>query len=124
MVFVVIGLALIFGMLFPTALVSLQLLGVSGMVQIFPAIVFSLFWRNQTKEATIIGLIVGLVVTFTVSGTGMTFGIYEGFWGLLANVLVLVILNPLFVKKINRKSNPIMAQLFTKQDNSDIRKNA
>ncbi len=43
MVFVVIGLALIFGMLFPTALVSLQLLGVSGMVQIFPAVVFSMF---------------------------------------------------------------------------------
>ena len=43
MVFVVIGLASIFGMLFPTALVSLQLLGVSGMVQIFPAVVFSLF---------------------------------------------------------------------------------
>ena len=43
MVFVVIGLASIFGMLFPTALVSLQLLGVSGMVQLFPAVVFSLF---------------------------------------------------------------------------------
>ncbi|GAA3328902.1 hypothetical protein GCM10020331_074750 [Ectobacillus funiculus] len=35
MVFVVIGLALLFGLLFPSALVSLQLLGVSGMVQIF-----------------------------------------------------------------------------------------
>ncbi|MEH7343528.1 sodium:solute symporter [Bacillus sp. JJ1532] len=124
MVFVVIGLALIFGMLFPTALVSLQLMGVSGMVQIFPAIVFSLFWKKQTKEATTIGLIVGLVVTFTVSGTGMTFGIYEGFWGLLANVLALVILNPIFVKRI--KSNQVMDQLFTEQQNIDVelRKNA
>lgn len=121
MVFIVIGLALIFGMLFPTALVSLQLLGVSGMVQIFPAIVFSLFWRSQTKEATIIGLIVGLIVTFTVSQTGMTFGIYEGFWGLLANVLALVILNPLFAKNIMNKSNPIMDQLFTKQPDTEIR---
>lgn len=124
MVFVVIGLALIFGMVFPSALVSLQLLGVSGMVQIFPAIVFSLFWKKQSKQATIIGLIVGLVVTFTVSATGMTFGIYEGFWGLLANVLVLVILNPIFVKKI--KTNQVMDQLFTKQSNPDmnIRKGA
>lgn len=124
MVFVVIGLALIFGMVFPTALVSLQLLGVSGMVQIFPAIVFSLFWRNQTKEATIIGLIVGLIVTFTVYTTGNTFGIYEGFWGLLANVLVLVILNPVFVKNIKDKSNPIIDQLFSKQQSSEIKKGA
>lgn len=126
MVFVVIGLALIFGMLFPTALVSLQLLGVSGMVQIFPAIVFSLFWRNQTKEATIIGLIVGLIVTFTVYATGKTFGIYEGFWGLLANVLSLVILNPVFVKNTKHKTNPIIDQLFTEQQGleMEIRKDA
>ncbi len=119
MVFVVIGLALIFGMLFPTALVSLQLLGVSGMVQIFPAIVFSLFWRRQTKEATIIGLIVGLIVTFTVYATGSSFGIYEGFWGLLANVAVLVVLNPIFEKKALLKTNPIIEQLFSKQAESE-----
>lgn len=114
MVFVVIGLALIFGMLFPTALVSLQLLGVSGMVQIFPAVVFSLFWRNQTKEATIIGLLVGLSVTVIVYATGNSFGIYEGFWGLMANIIALIVLNPLFVNKAKNKSNPIMDQLFTK----------
>lgn len=114
MVFVVIGLALIFGMLFPTALVSLQLLGVSGMVQIFPAVVFSLFWRNQTKEATIIGLLVGLSVTVAVYATGNSFGIYEGFWGLMANIIALIVLNPLFVNKAKNKSNPIMDQLFTK----------
>jgi SSS family solute:Na+ symporter len=121
MVFVVIGLALIFGMLFPTALVSLQLLGVSGMVQIFPAIVFSLFWRKQTKEATIIGLIVGLIVTFTVYATGKSFGIYEGFWGLLANVMALVVLNPIFVKKTMYKTNPVINQLFPKQHVSDMK---
>ena len=121
MVFVVIGLALIFGMLFPTALVSLQLLGVSGMVQIFPAIVFSLFWRNQTKEATIAGLLVGLGVTFGVYATGNSFGIYEGFWGLLANILALILLNPIFVKKAQHKSNPIMDQLFTKQSAPQVK---
>ncbi|MCD2496527.1 symporter, partial [Staphylococcus aureus] len=78
MVFVVIGLALLFGMLFPTALVTLQLLGVSGMVQIFPAIAVSLFWKNQTKEATVIGLLAGLAVTFIVYITQSAHGIYEG----------------------------------------------
>jgi len=126
MVFVVIGLALVFGMVFPSALVSLQLLGVSGMVQIFPAIVFSLYWKNQTKEATIIGLIVGLAVTFSVYATGKSFGIYEGFWGLLANVIVTVILNPLFVHKIKNKNNPVLDELFNGklQDQSPGQKGA
>ncbi|MGP1909618.1 sodium:solute symporter family protein [Metabacillus sp. JX24] len=121
MVFLVIGLALVFGLLFPTALVSLQLLGVSGMVQIFPAVVLSLFWQKQTREATIIGLLVGLGVTFTVYGTGLSFGIYEGFWGLSANFLALLVLNPLF----RAKSTNVSAFLFHKKNhNSAIRKGA
>ncbi|RAS73835.1 sodium:solute symporter family protein [Priestia endophytica] len=112
MVFVVIGLALLFGLLFPQALVSLQLLGVSGMVQIFPAIVISLFWRNQTKEATVVGLLVGLIVTFTVYSTGTSFGIYEGFWGLSANVVTMAIINPFFVKKAQRSRNDVVNTLF------------
>lgn len=112
MVFVVIGLALLFGMLFPTALVTLQLLGVSGMVQIFPAIAVSLFWKNQTKEATIIGLLVGLLVTFTVNITQSAHGLYEGFWGLTANMAAVIILNPFFVKKAS--SNAVKDGLFNK----------
>ncbi|ANC75643.1 symporter [Fictibacillus phosphorivorans] len=112
MVFVVIGLALLFGLVFPQALVSLQLLGVSGMVQIFPAIVISLFWRNQSREATIIGLLVGLAVTFTVYSTGTSLGIYEGFWGLMANFVTVVGLNPLFVKKAKHSSNAVKNYLF------------
>jgi solute:Na+ symporter, SSS family len=125
-VFVVIGLALLFGLLFPSALVSLQLLGVSGMVQIFPAIVVSLFWKNQTKEATIIGLLVGLVTTFTVYGTGLSFGIYEGFWGLSANLLSSVILNPFFAAKAKHQTNSVKEYLFhsLKSGETKIRKGA
>jgi solute:Na+ symporter, SSS family len=115
MVFLVIGLALIFGMMFPAALVSLQLLGVSGMVQIFP-VVFSLYWKEQTKEATTIGLILGLAVTFTVYATGTSFGIYEGFWGLLVNTASTIILNPLFAKKKKNHTNSVIEQLFNKKD--------
>jgi SSS family solute:Na+ symporter len=99
-------------MLFPTALVTLQLLGVSGMVQIFPAIAVSLFWKNQTKEATIIGLLVGLIVTFTVNITQSAHGVYEGFWGLTANMAAVIILNPFFVKKA--ASNAVKDGLFGK----------
>lgn len=126
MVFVVIGLALLFGLLFPSALVSLQLLGVSGMVQIFPAIVVSLFWKNQTKEATIIGLLVGLATTFTVYGTGSSFGIYEGFWGLSANMLTIVILNPFFAAKAKSQTNAVKEYLFnaSKSIETKIKKGA
>ncbi|GJI58124.1 sodium:solute symporter family protein [Bacillus altitudinis] len=112
MVFIVIGLALLFGMLFPTALVTLQLIGVSGMVQIFPAIAISLFWKKQSREATIAGLVVGIIVTFTANISQVTFGLYEGFLGLLANVVVILILNPFFQKKIT--SNSVMNDLFEK----------
>ncbi|KXZ21704.1 sodium:solute symporter [Bacillus nakamurai] len=118
MVFVVIGIALLFGMLFPTALVTLQLLGVSGMVQIFPAIAVSLFWKNQTKEATIIGLLVGLIVTFTVNITQSSHGIYEGFWGLVSNLSAVVILNPFFVKKAT--ANAVKEGLFGKTSSDKL----
>ncbi|MED4565724.1 symporter, partial [Bacillus atrophaeus] len=45
--------------------------------------------------------------------TQSSHGIYEGFWGLAANVAAVVILNPLFVKKAG--TNPVIEGLFNKQ---------
>jgi SSS family solute:Na+ symporter len=56
-----------------------------------------------------------------VYATGSSFGIYEGFWGLLANVLTLVVLNPVFVKKSMLKTNPVIDQLFAKQQVSELK---
>ncbi|HJV47255.1 MAG TPA: sodium:solute symporter [Bacillota bacterium] len=112
MVFVVIGMALLFGLLFPTALVSLQLMGVSGIVQIFPAVVFSLYWRNLSKEATLIGFIAGMFTVFFVYATGKSFGMYEGFIGLVVNIVLMVALNPMFIK--NAKMNEVTETLFGK----------
>ncbi|MDP4084752.1 MAG: sodium:solute symporter [Bacillota bacterium] len=112
MVFVVIGLALLFGLLFPSALVSLQLMGVSGIVQIFPAVVFSLYWRNLSKEAAFAGFIGGMVVVGILYAIHQNFGAYEGFSGLVVNILLLVILNPMFAKKAQGRNNPVMETLF------------
>lgn len=112
MVFVVIGLALLFGLLFPTALVSLQLMGTSGTVQALPAVIFSLFWRRLSKEAVLIGFLAGLATTFTVYATGNAFGMYEGFIGLMVNIILVLVLNPLFVKKTSDQSNPVIQTLF------------
>jgi SSS family solute:Na+ symporter len=116
MVFLVIGLALIFGLMFPTALVSLQLMGVSGIVQIFPAVVFSLFWRNLSREAAISGLICGLITVFFIYSNGHSFGVYEGFWGILVNIFVLLSVNLLYVKKAKLRSNAVMDTIFASSD--------
>lgn len=118
MVFVVIGLALLFGLLYPTALVSLQLMGVSGIVQIFPAVVFSLYWRNLSREAAFTGFIAGTVVVFGLYATHLNFGAYEGFWGLIVNVLLIVILNPMFAKKAAGRSNSVIESLFGKKESA------
>jgi solute:Na+ symporter, SSS family len=116
MVFVVIGLALLFGLLFPTALISLQLMGVSGIVQIFPAIVFSLYWRNLSREAALSGFIAGMVVVASQYIFHTSFGAYEGFWGLCVNILVIVILNPIFVNRAKERNNAVMETLFGKKN--------
>jgi SSS family solute:Na+ symporter len=112
MVFVVIGLALLFGLIFPTALVSLQLMGVSGIVQIFPAVVFSLYWRNLSREAALSGFLAGMTTVFLVYATGRTFGMYEGFLGLIVNLAVLLVLNPLFAKQAKNRTNSVIETLF------------
>lgn len=115
MVFVVIGLALLFGLLFPNALISLQLMGVSGIVQIFPAVVFSLYWRKLSKEAALSGFVAGMAVIAVLYSIHNNFGAYEGFWGLLVNIAVLMILNPIFASKAEGRNNPVMETLFGKK---------
>jgi SSS family solute:Na+ symporter len=112
MVFVVIGLALIFGLAFPTALVSLQLMGVSGIVQTFPAVVLSLYFRNLSKESVTAGLLAGLATVFYLYASHNAHGVYEGFWGLVVNVAVILVLNPLFAAKARNRSNAVIEFLF------------
>ncbi|MDP4107444.1 MAG: symporter, partial [Bacillota bacterium] len=99
----------------PNALISLQLMGVSGIVQIFPAVVFSLFWRKLSKEAALSGFIAGMAVLAFLYATHQSFGAYEGFWGLLVNIGVLVVLNPMFAKKAQERTNPVIETLFGKK---------
>ncbi|WML43022.1 sodium:solute symporter [Neobacillus sp. PS3-40] len=121
MVFVVIGLALLFGLMFPNALVSLQLMGVSGIVQVFPAVVFSLYWRKLSKEAAFTGFIAGMAVVAVLYITHQSFGAYEGFWGLLVNILIVVCLNPFFAKQAAGRKNDVIDTLFGKK-NSEVAK--
>jgi SSS family solute:Na+ symporter len=97
-VFVMTALALLFGLLFPNQLISLQLEGVSGMVQILPAIAFSLFWKKMSRSAVIIGLVGGIAMVFLNHFVFKLHG-YDGFYGLLVNIVLLVILNVVFARE-------------------------
>jgi SSS family solute:Na+ symporter len=97
-VFVMTFLALLFGLLFPTQLISLQLEGVSGMVQIILAIGLSLFWKKLSNTAVIAGLLAGILMVFLNHSVFLLSG-YDGFWGLLVNIIVILVLNGMFKKQ-------------------------
>jgi solute:Na+ symporter, SSS family len=100
-VFVITFLALLFGVLYPTQLISLQLEGVSGMVQILPAIGLSLFWRRLSTSAVTLGLLVGILMVF-LNHFVLKLPGYDGFWGLLVNIIVILLLNGLFRRETER----------------------
>lgn len=108
-VFLMVLFALIFGILFPTSIINLQLQGTSGIVQIFPAVVISLYWKNIHKIPVIIGLLAGLITIFLA--TPLNLPGYSGFWGLVVNVVVILILSPFF-KRPNNTENKIIRFLF------------
>ncbi|QQE78892.1 sodium:solute symporter [Alicyclobacillus sp. SO9] len=110
-VFVMTALALVFGILFPNQLISLQLEGTSGMVQIIPAIALGIFWRRLSRPAVIIGLVGGILMVFLNHFTFHIHG-YDGFWGLLVNLVLVLVLNPLFQKDVERnlETNKMMME--------------
>lgn len=111
-VFFMVLLALLFGILFPSSIISLQLQGVSGIVQIFPAVVFSLWWRSMHKVPTVVGFIGGIITVF-VAGPLKLPG-YAGFWGLVVNVVLVLILS-LFVRSHEEDENEVKRFLFHRQ---------
>ena len=108
-VFVMTALALVFGLLFPNQLISLQLEGTSGMVQIIPAIALSLFWKRLSNSAVVIGLLGGIAFVF-LNHFAFHLPGYDGFWGLLVNLVLVLILNGMFTREIddNLASNKLL----------------
>ncbi|AHV96936.1 sodium:solute symporter family protein [Paenibacillus sabinae] len=100
-VFVITGLALLFGILFPNYLIQLQLEGVSGIAQILPAIFLSLYWTKLAKTSVFIGLVAGITMVFLNHFIFHLPG-YDGFWGLLVNVVVVFAVNFLFIHEAEK----------------------
>ncbi len=72
----------------PGILIYLLLVGYAGIVQFFPAYVLGT-WRKGllTKYGALVGMAAGMLTVAVVKMfLGKPFGFYEGFWGLLVNI--------------------------------------
>ncbi|WDM03060.1 sodium:solute symporter [Alicyclobacillus cycloheptanicus] len=111
-VFLMVILALAFGILFPSSIISLQLQGVSGIVQILPAVVFSLWWRTMHRIPVGVGFIGGIVTVFLAAPLHLPG--YAGFWGLVVNVAIVLILS-LFLRQRETTHNEVARFLFHRE---------
>ena len=95
LVLVVAALALGFWLIARTSLVGLLLIGYNGVTQFFPGVFFSLVWRRATALGVGAGIVAGIatVVYFAATGQTSVSGINAGFFALLINVVVCVVLS-------------------------------
>jgi len=87
---VVTTLGVILTFLRPKMLVALLLLGYSGITQFFPGVFLGLFWRRVTRAGVYAGMIAG-IATLLIINYGLQaspYGIFFGFWGLLVNLAI------------------------------------
>lgn len=78
------------------SLVALLLGAYGSIVQFLPLVTATFFWSRATKQGAIAGLLVGVLVNFYFSVlTTAPLEIHAGIWGLLVNIIVLVIVSML-----------------------------
>ena len=79
----------------PASLVAL-LLGAYGIiVQLFPMLVGALWWKQASTKAAVYGLVVGsaLTITFQLSDLNVPWGFDPGFFGLIINAIIFVVVS-------------------------------
>ncbi len=90
----VILIAIIFlvGMAPRTTLWHLTEIKFEVLIQAAPAFLLGLFWKRMARTPTIIGMIAGAALAVGMKLTiGKFLGIYEGLWGLLLNLIIVVV---------------------------------
>ncbi|HEV2177182.1 MAG TPA: sodium:solute symporter family protein [Terriglobia bacterium] len=95
MVVVLSLICLYFAIYSSTTLVSLLLLGYSGVTQFFPGVVLGLYWKRATRRGVFAGMVVGVA---TVAFLGLSkhdpfLGFNAGFVALCLNFLVTILLS-------------------------------
>lgn len=78
----------------PASLVNLLLGAYGAVVQFFPLIVATFFWKRATTAGAFTGLLAGSLITVLFQFFVSTpFGIHPGIWGLLGNTLLLIVVS-------------------------------
>jgi len=87
MVIVIMMVSLFFALKFPNELVPLLILGYDGVSQLFPGVVFGLFWRRVTKTGVMCGILTGVAVVaaLILTKNDPFLGINAGFVALVIN---------------------------------------
>lgn len=82
----------------PGILIYLLLVGYAGIVQFFPAYVLRVWRKVLTKYGALAGMSAGMVTVAVVKTVlGRPFGLYEGFWGLIVNIPLALLVS--FIEK-------------------------
>ena len=92
LVIVIMAVALVFALLFPSALVNLLLIGYDGVSQLFPGTILGLFWKRARAAGVLTGLLAGIAVVAGLVFTGHDplAGINAGFIALAVNAALAV----------------------------------
>lgn len=86
------------------SLVNLLLGAYGSIVQIFPIVAAVFFWPRATKQGAIAGLFIGTLINSYLSIANINlYDIHSGIWGLLGNIVVLVIVS--FLTKPHAKDH-------------------
>lgn len=88
----------------PATLVGMLLMTYGWLVQLFPLIVGTLFWKGATKYGAIAGTATGLVVSILFTKVWPhPLGIHAGMWGLVINAILFVGISLLTKDKLPSK---------------------
>lgn len=89
-VLVITGVALYFAVHSSSTLVALLLLAYAGIAQLFPGVIFGLYWKRVTTAGVLVGLVAGVTAAsiFILSKHDPWFGLNAGFIALTLNAIL------------------------------------
>lgn len=118
MVLVIIGAAVISTLYTHATLVSLLLLGFSGVTQFLPGVVLGLFSNRVTTAAVAAGLLVGIaiVAALTLTGRDPFLGLNAGFIALVCNFLVVAVVSVLIPMPAKTASPALISVAITSNE--------